>query len=216
MGQRQDTRISIWPHTGLTLLALGLALMPACSRDLGAFLAGQKAETRLQLPFDSVSDKSGISPTRTIAGGEIPTGATITVRLQASLSSVEAQPGEVFQASVDEPLVLDGQAVVPRGAPVLGRVVAAQSSTPGEAGYLRLTLSSLVVKGKTWELHTSFVFAKGGSHESDDALMGKTSAANGSGGDMGRRKSGRRLGDVKFSTDRRLTFHLVQMLPLPG
>src|SRR5215472_1985832 len=53
---------------------------------------------------------------------QIPAGTPIAVRMQSSVSSASAEPGERFEAVLDEPLVIDGRTVAPVGTPVSGRV----------------------------------------------------------------------------------------------
>jgi len=68
----------------------------------------------------------------------------IEVRLVDPVGSARNRSGDTFQATLEEPLERDGAVVVPRGANVTGRVVAARPSghleTPAE---LSVTLSSL-------------------------------------------------------------------------
>ena len=52
----------------------------------------------------------------------VPANTAIYVRLQQSISSATAQSGQNFSAELDEPLVVDGQTLAPKGAPVTGKV----------------------------------------------------------------------------------------------
>lgn len=180
-----------WPILGLALI-----LVPACSRQPGLLLPADNPPTK-PLPFDSSSHSDGISPTQAFASTSIPAGTTIVIRLQSPLSSVKAQLGDQFQAVLEEPIVVQGQTLAPSGTGITGRVLAAKVSEPRAPGYLRLTLSSIVVNGKPVEVHTSSVFSKGGPREH---LRSGPAAAN----------------DIQFSTGRRLTFRLLQPLPLQG
>ncbi len=104
----------------------------------------------------------------------IPAGTAIAVRLQNAVSSVSARPGDEFAAVVDEPIMIDGRTVVPRGANVTGRVVAARSSGRlHNSGYIRLALASIDLNGKAVPVHSSSVFAMGGAHKKRNiALIG--------------------------------------------
>jgi hypothetical protein len=53
----------------------------------------------------------------------IPAGTMITVRLREALSSEKQSDGDPFQATLDQPLVIDGFVIAERGALVRGRVV---------------------------------------------------------------------------------------------
>jgi hypothetical protein len=149
------------------------------------------------LPFDSSAHNDGISPTQAFASTSIPAGTAIVIRLQSPLSSVQARLGDTFQGVLEEPIMVQGQTLAPSGTGITGKVLAAKVSGPREPGYLRLTLSSIVLNGKPVEMHTSSVFSKGGRREH---LLSGTTATN----------------DTQFSTARRLTFRLLQPLPPQG
>lgn len=52
----------------------------------------------------------------------IPSGTTLMVRLQEKLSSEKNQPGDTFQATLDQAVVIDGFIIAERGARVQGRI----------------------------------------------------------------------------------------------
>lgn len=56
-------------------------------------------------------------------GIEIPAGAAFTVRMIDSVDSDVARLGESFRASIDEPVVVNGNTVIPRGADVVAKLV---------------------------------------------------------------------------------------------
>src|SRR5207244_1500317 len=97
--------------------------------------------TEQQMPFDRLADKKGVSPTASLLPASIPAGTPIAIRLQSPVSSASSQSGDSFEAALDEPVVINGQAVAPRGATVTGKVVEAKASgNLQDPGYLRLTL----------------------------------------------------------------------------
>jgi hypothetical protein len=175
------------------LLGPALLLLSACSGRPGSLPPQGNAQNP---PFNNSSHSDGVSPTQAFASSSIPAGTAIVVRLQSPLSSAKARLGDQFQAVLDEPIIIQGQTLAPSGTEIMGRVLAAKFSGPHEPGYLRLTVSSMVLNGKAVEVHTSSVFAKGGSREPAG--------------------SGSTVNDVQFSTGRRLTFHLIQPLPVQG
>jgi hypothetical protein len=74
----------------------------------------------------------------------LPTGMTISVRLNESLSTDRVMPGDTFWASLAEPLVVDGLVIAERGARVSGRI--AGSTRAGHLSadsVLTLTLSTV-------------------------------------------------------------------------
>jgi hypothetical protein len=184
------------------LMAATLLLSTACSRQLGASGLTEDSK-RSQLPFDRVSDAGGISPTDGVEGDEIPAGTQLNIRLQLPLSSASARVGESFSAVLDAPVIVAEKTVVPRGTLVTGSVMATKASELHDPGYLRLTLISMVVNGKTIPLRTSSIFAKGGSYASSPTING--SALNSSQFSLSPSKD-----DVRFSTGHSLTFRLAQ------
>jgi len=100
----------------------------------------------------------------------IPERTPIEVRLVDPVGSARNRSGDTFQATLEEPIERDGAVVVPRGAAVTGRVVAARPSghleTPAE---LSVTLSSLESGGKTYQIATSTDSWRGASHKKHDA-----------------------------------------------
>lgn len=188
------------------VMAAILLLSTACSRQLGASGLTEDTKNKL-LPFDRVSDAGGISPTDGVEADEIPAGTQLNIRLQLPLSSANARVGESFSAVLDAPVIVAEKTVVPRGALVTGSVVGTKASELHDPGYLRLTLISIVVNGKTIPLRTSSIFAKGGSYAISPTTNG--SALNSSQSSFMPAKD-----DVRFSTGHRLSFRCVQPLHL--
>jgi len=95
----------------------------------------------------------------------------LTVRLTSPVSADDPGPSATFEATVDEPVVIEGNALVPRGANVEGRVEAARASkVKRHHSYLRLTLDSIDVAGKDLTVRTSSLFARGNTLDSDSSL----------------------------------------------
>ena len=175
-------------------------------------------------PAPDAQDLSGAPPFSEPEGIGLSKGTPIYVRLRQSISSSTAEPGQSFSAVLDEPLVVEGRMVAPQGTAVSGCVVAARKSGGlRDAGYLRLTLSALTIKGKDVPIQTSSVFVEGGSYKNRNlAFMG-----GGTGGDKGN-VIGSMVGgadsaaaayvtetkEVGFAAERRLAFRLIQPLKI--
>jgi hypothetical protein len=86
----------------------------------------------------------------------IPAGTTISVTVDQSVSSKDSDAGERVQASLAEPIIVDGREVIRRGAKVSGTVTDAKSAGrfKGNAE-LGITLSSVEVGGRSYTIHTS-------------------------------------------------------------
>ena len=80
----------------------------------------------------------------------IPAGTRISVRTIDAIDSTRSLVGDRFQASLAEPLTLDGNVVVEKYALVYGQLTEAkESGTFTGRSQLRLELTGLVVDGKT-------------------------------------------------------------------
>jgi hypothetical protein len=164
----------------------------------------------------------------------IPSGTAITVRLQNAVSSATSTTGDQFEATLDQPIVIEGQTIAPEGAHVLGRVIAARrSGRLLHAGYLRIALSSLAVNGKDVPVQSSSVMVASTSHKRRNlawigggagggALIGAIatggtgaligSAIGAAGGTTAAYATGKK--DVGFGPERRLTFRLIHPLTI--
>jgi hypothetical protein len=106
----------------------------------------------------------------------VPEGTTLSIRLIDSIDSEKNSPGDTFRASVDSPVTLDDQVVIPANADVVGRIVTLQSAGrfAGRSA-VAIELTKLVVNGRSYDLHTD-QFAREGSSR------GKATAAKVGGG----------------------------------
>ena len=85
----------------------------------------------------------------------IPERTTIHVTLDQSLATNQNKPGDHFDATVSEPVVVDNKVVIPQGAHAEGMVVEARESGrfAGRAR-LQLALQTVAVDGQTYDVRT--------------------------------------------------------------
>jgi YMGG-like Gly-zipper len=111
----------------------------------------------------------------------IPAGTRIAVRTIDSIDSTENRAGFRFQASLEEPLWVDGNLVVPRGADVYGRLdESKESGTFAGRSQLKLQLTGIVVNGQTLPLVTGEYEVSGKSKGESTAKRTMEGAAIGS------------------------------------
>jgi hypothetical protein len=86
----------------------------------------------------------------------VKSGTDIRVTIDQEVSSKDSNEGDAIQASLAAPVVAEGNVVIPQGAKVSGRVTTAKSAGrfKGNAE-LGITLTSIEVGGKRYEIHTS-------------------------------------------------------------
>jgi outer membrane lipoprotein SlyB len=110
----------------------------------------------------------------------VPEGTALHVVLDQSLSSGASRSGDEFEASVSEPIVVDGKTVIPKGAHAKGRVVDAKSSgrlhSPAR---LEITLTSVEVGGKWYDIDTSDAGRTGKNHNKHNLIFIGGGAAGG-------------------------------------
>lgn len=110
----------------------------------------------------------------------VPSGTRIMVRTVDAIDSDRNQVGDRFQASLEQPLVIDNVVVVPNGADVYGRLT--QASEAGRIqgrSQLKLELTGLVVNGQTIPLFTGEYSLSGSSRGATTAKRVGTGAAVG-------------------------------------
>ena len=88
----------------------------------------------------------------------VPEGTVLHVRLNETLSSKSSSPGQSFSAVVDDPVMMDGKAVIPKGAEATGTVVDAKPLGKFKGGArLQIRLESVSFGGNTYNIDTSSV-----------------------------------------------------------
>ena len=88
-------------------------------------------------------------------GVTLPERTTIHVTLDQSLATDRNKAGDHFEATVSEPVVMDGKTVIPQGAHAEGMVVdARQSGRLMGRARLQLALQTVAVNGQNYDVRT--------------------------------------------------------------
>jgi hypothetical protein len=162
----------------------------------------------------------------------IPAGTALVVRLIDPVDSETDRLGKTYRASIDEPVVVDGQTVIPRGADVVAKLVDDKQSGKIEGRtVLTLDLMQVQVNGRMVDVNTTDVSQQSGSRgaRSGKVIGGTTAlgaiigaiAGGGKGAAIGA-ASGAAVGTgaqvmtkgqrVRIPSETRLTFTLQQPL----
>jgi hypothetical protein len=128
------------------------------------------------------------------ANGSVPAGTALMVRLETTLATFSNRVGDPFRGSITQPVVVNGQTVIPAGATVEGRVTKVSeprriSGKPtigilpeavimpnGERYYLDATLTDTNIPGTDVNNEGQF---KGSTHDRRDTVEQGGGAAGG-------------------------------------
>ena len=156
------------------ILAITLTLLPvfACSRptpNLPSESATQTNASSFHPPETTAAEPSSqeFAPTDGLGKNPpfqksqiVPAGSLVTVRLKAPLIA-GTESRDPFAALLDEPVIVEGNTLIPRDATVSGEIEAAHlSKIRSDRGYVRLTLNSMQVNGISVPIQTASLFAQ--------------------------------------------------------
>ncbi len=100
----------------------------------------------------------------------IDAGTTVTIRMIDGIDSSVNQPGEIFHASLDAPLVVGNEVVAPKGTDVYVRLVSASQAGKFKGrSELHLELIKLELHGQSYPLVSSTYSLTGGSRGKNTA-----------------------------------------------
>jgi hypothetical protein len=121
-----------------------------------------------------------VPPAASGPSSTFPSGTPIVIRMSETIDTDRNRVGDTFNATLEEPLVLDNQTLVPRGAEVKGNIALAQESgrLSGQSELI-LELNEIRVNGRTYPIRTSDYTEIGSSRGK------RTAAAAGGGAALG-------------------------------
>ncbi len=155
---RVDGQTKIYKRTEVTAIFLEEEGAADSNREVNASAATPASQTNRR------------AATAT-AGGTIPAGTTLVVRMVDSVDSSKNQPGDTFRASVEDAITINNAVAVPQGAEVIGRLTEVE-----EAGKLtgkselKLELTEIVIDGRPYNLTTGEYGVAGKSRGKDTAV----------------------------------------------
>lgn len=169
MSPFRKRRALMWP------IFLALLCAVACSRPTGVPTADTTQTD--QAPFndhgngaagDSASESSAAQPSGSSPIGipfhdsqSLPAGTLLTVRLKGPVTAGDSATEISFEAVVDEPVVIEGNTLIPRGTAAAGRIESARiSKVKPNRGYVRLALASVHIGGLDLPVQTASLFAR--------------------------------------------------------
>jgi hypothetical protein len=147
-----------------------------CSRPVG--IPGEEGTAQTgQAPFQDTATKeetTGLGDPFPVRGDanpansppfrdrqNLPAGTLLMVRLTDSIPTQKLEGRDSFEASLDEPVVVEGNTLIPRGAAVTGRVQSVRTSNVKPSrGYVRLALESVRVAGTDLPVQTASLFVR--------------------------------------------------------
>jgi len=116
-----------------------------------------KAAAAAPAPGPAPAPKPAAKPSVTV-----PSGTMINVRLTQDVDVDAAQAGQTFKALVDDPVMISGSIVIPRGASsVLQAVKVEQSGKMKGSDKISLKMHSFTFGGKVYEVTTNYVESAG-------------------------------------------------------
>ncbi len=103
---------------------------------------------------------------------QVPSGTQVVVRLIDRVNSETDRLGQTYRASIDQPVVVNGQTVIPRGADTVATLIDAQKSghIQGKT-VLTLDLKSITVNNHPYDIVTTGVSQASSSRGQRSAKM---------------------------------------------
>ncbi len=100
---------------------------------------------------------------------QVPADTLLAARIDQTLSTKHSHAGEHFRASLAEPLVIDGQEVIPQGAPIQGTVIMCKASGRFKGrGEIAIRLDSIEYHGQPVAIVTALDAKLSSAHKKRD------------------------------------------------
>ena len=174
--------VNTYSITDIDSITFGGAQANQTSKDASSASNSQGAaadqKNADQSPKDSAASVAPPAGALVGAGTVIPAGTPIVVRMIDGVDSKEARTGQTYHASLDQPIVVDGNTVIPRGADVTTILTNARQSGKFEGkAELTLDIESIQADGRTYPVRTTGVVeASNGRGSRTAKVVGGTAA----------------------------------------
>lgn len=114
-----------------------------------------------QVPYQSAPTPIGPNPNAPVgnpSGIEVPSGTEIVVRMIDPVDSQRDNLGQTYRATIDQPVVVNGNTVIPRGSDAVATLIDDKQSGKIEGKtVLTLDLKNVTVSGHTYDIVTTGV-----------------------------------------------------------
>jgi hypothetical protein len=155
-----QARRKVW----LAVVASGFLTLAGCSNQAPKQSEATEATKKVE-PAKQAREAEATKPlptpkkaTPTAVPVTLPKGTSISATVTQTLASNKNHAGDSFAASLSTPVKVGGKIVIPKGAHVTGRVLAAKKKDPAE---LTVALVSVEIQGKSYALKTNSIEPSG-------------------------------------------------------
>ena len=118
--------------------------------------ASDRPAAEAAMPGDEPAEEPGL----TMLTVSAPAGETFRVQLRQEISTRDNQPGDIFVATLIDPLIGGRHVVMPASIPIRGEVTAVQKSgQPGEPAIIKINFLEILYEGKAYPVSVTVVEA---------------------------------------------------------
>ena len=158
-----DTRTIRFLDSSGNVATYSVADVARISFVSGATAAVAPAPAPAPRPAPAASRATSAPAPRAASGVTIPAGTVVTVRMIDAIDSDVTGEGERFRASIDDPIVVDNQVVIPRNSDATVQVVRVeQSGRISGSDEVSLKLFDITVNGRPYEIASNYAEVKTG------------------------------------------------------
>lgn len=156
--------------TGRAPAPVATASAPAATSPAPAATVNNTGSTTGGLSTRPAAPAPSSTSTAGSMGVTVPAGTALVVRMIDTVDSSVHQSGELFRASLDEPLIVNGRTIASRGADVTTKLAAVEEAGKiSGRSELALVLFDITINGRKHEISTGEVYEAGTSRGTQSA-----------------------------------------------